>query len=407
MLDNLEALSKVIAARSEEFEFSNFQVGAKIPPYLLDREDEIRADLKIKGRESLKSQITRNLNLLVSGRTGKPVEFKRPDLTVLVNLPEGVVEFQPRPIWVKARYLKHTRGISQRESLCPTCNGVGCAVCSFTGRKSKSVQALVRELLMRLFNAENVNFIWMGSEDENSLVLGEGRPFYAELLKPRRRSPPLQEVLGDDSTPVTVRDLEVLRSRPRTVPHFKINCTVHLVKLPNSTSEPQVLAKEEIEGKFRNCSVQVRLSRKFRVVSRTIDALKLTNSNNDRLDLEIECDGGIPIKKFVLGDSDNSQASVWPNLSEYLKGFAIDPEKPFDIMRVTLQQPEATNAVRGSQKRGRDRSKKKRRDFRTGDSLKTFEERKAIESEPLENFATEEEEEEEEEEGQESLLLSS
>ena len=47
---------------------------------------------------------------------------------------------------------------------------------------------MITDFLTKSFNAEGCNFVWLGSEDENSLVSGSGRPFFVEIVTPKKRS---------------------------------------------------------------------------------------------------------------------------------------------------------------------------------------------------------------------------
>src|SRR5579875_2844956 len=115
-----------------------------------------------------KAQVTRYLSNALSKRTGKRLDYKLPDITVLFSVSEGSIEVQPRPIWLSARYLKTERGIPQRSTICSVCRGVGCANCNFEGKTPHSIQAIITRLLKNMYRAEDCNFIWIGSEDEKS-----------------------------------------------------------------------------------------------------------------------------------------------------------------------------------------------------------------------------------------------
>jgi tRNA pseudouridine synthase 10 len=333
----LESYSDALVNRLSEYEFDSFLVGARLPPDIVDREDELRAELKIRGKETLKAQVTRYLSNALSKRTGKRLDYKLPDITVLFSVSEGSIEVQPRPIWLSARYLKTERGIPQRSTICSVCRGVGCANCNFEGKTPHSIQAIITRLLKNMYRAEDCNFIWIGSEDEKSLVLGNGRPFYVEVVGPKLRHPVIDE--GNlVSQSIKITEVKTLRSRPRSVPSFRIKCRVFLVRNDDIQKLPQS-KREEIESIFRNSFVSVRLSRKQRVVAKKVIYLKFLNleNNQEPLLLEICCDGGIPIKKLVAGgEKDDEPIAVTPNLSQYVKGVSIDPERPFDVLEVSL-----------------------------------------------------------------------
>ncbi len=340
MIDSIPGIAKKISYDLKGYEFDTFLVGTSLPQKILDKEDEIRSKYKIRGTEAIKSQITRMITSEIVRETHKAVNYARPDITILSSLDTGEETITPRSIWLMARYKKAIRGLAQRSSTCNVCNGLGCAACNYKGSNESSIQSLVSSYFGKKFRAEGCSFIWVGSEDEKSLVNGTGRPFYVEIRKPKKRkisksllkSFPVSEGL-------TLKSLQVLQSRPKSIPQFRMKCLVYLCGVPQSnvtkeSSEQQSkIMTNEIESKFKDLSVQVRISRKFRTVSRKIRSVKvMENHENHPYVLDIDCDGGIPIRKLVLGN-DNA---VIPNLSPYISGYVIDPELPFDVADITL-----------------------------------------------------------------------
>jgi tRNA pseudouridine synthase 10 len=328
-IDNIPAVAKNITADLERYEFDSFLVGASIPQRMLDKEDEFRSKYKIRGVEAIKAQITRMITREIVRNTGKTVDYARPDVTVLISLETGENVITPRSIWLMAWYKKAIRGLAQRSSICGVCNGLGCAVCNYKGTSDPSIQSLISSFFMKKFRAEGCSFIWIGSEDEKSTVDGSGRPFYVEIHKPRKRK--LNKSLLKPfsiSEGLTLRSVQVLQSRPKSIPQFKMKCLVYLSKScepeegVQSGKGPYVMSKE-IESNFRDRFVQVKISRKFRTVSRLIRNIEvMQNLDNHPYVLKIDCDGGIPIRKLVNGND----GAVSPSLSEYISGYVIDPE---------------------------------------------------------------------------------
>jgi tRNA U54 and U55 pseudouridine synthase Pus10 len=417
-LSRVKKIADRAAKILQDYEFENFLVGTTLPQSMIEKEDEIRSILRIRGVESLKTQITRSLGKRIGSITGKKVEYSRPDLTIVVSLNEGSVAVNPRSIWISARYMKKERGIPQKSRTCSTCSGLGCADCGFKGASSMSVQSIASEYLSGLFGAENCNFIWLGGEDENSLVLGDGRPFYAELLKPRRRSPPdvssmstevkKKEGGGADASPsvskpavegcgwptqpfrekVEIVRIEMLQSRPTRIPLFKVEVEAHMLGKENPQADddnkttdsaardfeglriratPTPDGFRDIERQFGGTTVSVQVTRKFKRVQKRVDSLKFAFDERARtLDVRIICDGGIPIKKFLLSGDD----SVLPNLSSFLSDFTIDSSRPFDILAVDPMPFSAPRTSGVSPARGRGGHRRGRAFPRPSNSLR-------------------------------------
>jgi tRNA pseudouridine synthase 10 len=342
----VKPLSEDIVEELKKYDYNTFLVGASVPHTILDNDDELRSRFKIKGRDSIKSQITKMLSEKVKAQTGKTVNYSKPDLTVLASIGDRQVSINLRSLWLAGKYVKLTRGLPQRSSVCGVCSGLGCAECGYRGRSLESVQGKITDFLTSTFEAESCNFVWLGSEDENSLVKSPGRPFYVEVVKPRKRFAMTEKLgaakvnsrKGRGSTflrtkEIQVKDLQLLEKRVTDVPMFEITAVVHLKKKPEAPSlDPSRM--EAIESHFAKARASVRLSRKFRTVQKEIYSIRCKlDENGETLQLEITCDGGIPLKKLVSGQDD----TVAPNLGEYLASYEIDREQPFDIVKVKIK----------------------------------------------------------------------
>lgn len=350
ILGQLGQRADEIAEKLSGYEFETFLIGASIPQTVLDREDELRSRLKIKGKESVKSQITRILTRKLSKSTGRRADYSRPDITVLLSLADGSIQINSRSIWLSARYTKSTRGISQRASDCKQCNGLGCAACNYLGKSGENIQSIASTFFCKKFEAEACNFVWLGSEDENSLVEGSGRPFFVEVLRPRKRlqgkdRSKFKNRLSFKSENIKITRVARLEKRITEVPQFDIKCVVHLLR--NQTCSPQPLSVDKIEKNFSEAIVNVHLSRKYRVVQRMIHSISAkVLEGGSRAELLINCEGGVPIKKFISGQDDG----VEPNLSGLLSQYSIDREKPFDILDVKVKAP-SKSGRRGHEQR--------------------------------------------------------
>ena len=71
-------------AESKEYDFSTFSVGAIIKPSIIDRDDFIRSKYKLKGIDSIKTDITKELGKLFSRKTKKKINlFRQPEMQLL------------------------------------------------------------------------------------------------------------------------------------------------------------------------------------------------------------------------------------------------------------------------------------------------------------------------------------
>ncbi len=124
---NLGALAERIISKLGAFEFRTFSIGLVLPHGVQEREDTLRSELKIRGGETIKSELAGRLaKAVIKGmRGGKKVDRLHPDATVLVDVGEGNVEVTSKSLFLYGRYTK-PRGVAQRRLFCEECNGRGC-----------------------------------------------------------------------------------------------------------------------------------------------------------------------------------------------------------------------------------------------------------------------------------------
>src|SRR5438445_13290516 len=173
---------------SKEYEFSSFLIGAILQPSIQDRDDQIRSKFKLKGIHSIKNDITREIGKRFGRKTKTIVNYQNPDIVFTLDFKNEECEIKPKPVFLTGRYTKTVRGIPQKQRPCENCAGKECHACEFHGiSEFGSVEGKIAKCLYEKFGAQQAKITWIGSEDETSLVLGKGRPFFAKLVNPHKR----------------------------------------------------------------------------------------------------------------------------------------------------------------------------------------------------------------------------
>ena len=107
----------------------------------------------------------------------------------LIDVLTLTVELDIRAHYLYGRYQKLERGIPQTRWPCRACKGRGCEKCEGTGLQyKKSVQDLIGNPLLGLFEAKEHAFHGMGREDIDVRCMGQGRPFVIEMKEPKVRT---------------------------------------------------------------------------------------------------------------------------------------------------------------------------------------------------------------------------
>jgi tRNA pseudouridine synthase 10 len=64
LMSQLDSIvEKIIDSVGKKFEFNTFLLGASLPAQLFEREDQIRARFKIRGKENIKRELTKELRI--------------------------------------------------------------------------------------------------------------------------------------------------------------------------------------------------------------------------------------------------------------------------------------------------------------------------------------------------------
>ena len=318
LTSRLESTERKVAREASRYQFDTFSIGMILPAGVQEREDRLRSELRIRGRATIKSQLSGKIASFVQSKSDKKVDRLHPDLTAVVDLESGTVNLTAKSIFAYGRYSK-PRGISQRRAVCERCNGRGCGICEGGYAKAPSLEAVVDRRLVSLLGAQRTKFTWFGSEDPDSLVYPPGRPFIVEVKNPRKRRTPSRLVLRTGKGLAKISGLKVLKGRPSSVPSFtfETRAFIELETPLDPIAIRSTRAKGTILVEYRN--------NKDKVVRKKVYRLRL-RAKRRKLIAEIKLDGGLPVKRFVGGDS------VSPSLSELLKT-PLRCQR-FDILRV-------------------------------------------------------------------------
>ena len=324
-MSKLETINNALVSRmSEGYEFRTFQIGVSLPSSYIEREDNIRSRLRVKGRNSIKNQFLSNLREMFKHALNKEMDYISPDLRIDLVINENNEFFFniiPTPIVLACRYLKKRRGIPQKHKGLPITkdqllkDDPQC-------ENSTSLEEVVSEYLKQLTSGVKVKFSWIGGEDKESLVLGKGRPFFAEIIKPKRR------IITEHNISLKEKGIELfVLSASKNLPQYPMKFV--------SMTRISILAERLVCSKELNClpSLSGRtiwFRNKKRIISRDVHSVKVVKIDGKNFELEIIAEGGLHIKQFVGG-----KEYCEPNVSTIL-GVRCECIS-FDIMDVWLR----------------------------------------------------------------------
>ena len=321
LFDNLDHFLKLMLDVSSHYTFNTFSVGAMIKPSIVDRDDSVRSEYQLKGIDSIKADITKELGRFYSRKTKKTIDPLDPEIIFTLNLKDELCQIRSKSITLSGRYVKSKRGLSQKQKSCGNCSGKGCRVCSFHGiAEFDSVEGVISKSLFKKFGGTIAKFTWIGGEDKSSLVLGSGRPFFVKIQNPYKRKSKLFDVTTDS---IKVFNLKLVDESPKK--SIKFNSTIRTKISTKSTINSKNLKKL----KDLTCTPVVVYEKSGKRSEKKVFDVKYKKDSKNLFTLIIKAEGGLPIKRFVFGDD------VTPNISKILETSCVSEE--FDFLDIEVQ----------------------------------------------------------------------
>jgi len=339
----VESLVEQALVAVESYEYSTFLVGIELPVTVEEREDEFKAAFEVAYGESIRHEFGRLLGKTIAERANKEVEYKKPEVVVVINPFVGQIRVQVNPLFVRGRYRKLVRDIPQSKWFCSGCRGKGCAKCNWSGKLySESVEELISKPLLVAAVGEKTAFHASGREDIDARMLGTGRPFVLEISKPRKRFLDLKKLEAEvnDGAKGKVKVSKLRFTNKDVVRRLKKGESAQkeyrmLVEFEHPVSaENLLLLGEKLTGASVKQQTPLRvLHRRADLIrERYIYKVKVKKVSSKRAELEIRCQGGLYVKELMSGD----EGRTMPNVSDLL-GNRAKPLK-LDVLNVKLDE---------------------------------------------------------------------
>ncbi len=321
LLDNLSAYLKLMLDASSKYNYSSIVIGALIKPSIIDRDDYIKSKYKLRGIDSVKTDITKELVKKFVKKTKKIIDFLNPDLTFTINFKDESCQIRSKSIVLYGQYTKSKRGLPQKQKSCTNCSGKGCKSCNLHGiSEYGSIEGKISEFLFTAFGGTTTKFTWVGGEDQSSLVLGSGRPFFVKLQNPFKRNISLPKKIISDQ--VVIHNLKIISDPPKTPIKFN-----SLIELKIST-EHEIISENLKKLKNMLSNPVVVYEKSGKRSEKAVSILKYKKISKNLFHLIIKAEGGLPVKRFVDGDD------VTPGISQMMNDRCTCVA--FDFLEITL-----------------------------------------------------------------------
>jgi tRNA pseudouridine synthase 10 len=299
-------------------EWHRFTCGSRWDPERLAAEEARWSETGTAWGESARAAFNRELGKRIEARSGATGGTVDADVVFLADLPVGTVGVTVAPVYVRGRYRKLDRSIPQTRWPCRRCSGRGCVHCGGTGRTyPTSVEELVAAPFVAASRAEGTRFHGMGREDIDARMLGRGRPFVLELLRPRVRTLDL-DALARSLGPDAAGRVEVLDIRPSVaadVVRVKEAAPEKSYRVAVLGSVPLGKVREALERAVgrpiaQRTPARVAHRRSDRVRARRIVAARLVDVADGRFTVDLRTEAGTYVKEWVEGDDGRTEPSL-------------------------------------------------------------------------------------------------
>jgi tRNA pseudouridine synthase 10 len=338
----VDELAKKALEKLMEYEYSTFLVGIELPVKVEEREDEFKAEFEVDYSENIRNEFGRLLGKKIALYSGKVVEYKKPEVVVLINPMTEEIRLQINPLYIAGRYRKLVRGIPQSKWLCSYCRGKGCEKCNWTGKMySESIEEIIEKPFLETTEGVKASFHASGREDIDARMLGKGRPFVIEITQPKKRFLDLKKLeqtvnsyakgkvevsnlwFADKDFVRRLKRAESAQKEYRVIMGFENRITAKDLKLLEEKLTKTVVAQRTPTRVLHRRSDLTR--------EKYIYEVKLKMLSPKSAEMKIRCQGGLYVKELVTGD----EGRTTPNVSEILKNKA----KPIklDVLNVIMK----------------------------------------------------------------------
>jgi len=304
LFEKLDYFLKLMLDSSSNYSYDSFSIGVIIKPSIIDKDDFIRSQYKLRGTDGIKTDIAREIAKSFSKKTKKIFDTQKPDITFTVNLKDDSVQLHSKSITFAGRYVKTIRGINQKQKSCVNCSGKGCRMCDFHGiSEFESIEGQISKFLFEKIGGTTAKFTWIGGEDKSSLVLGTGRPFFVKLQNPLKRN---LKLISFERNSLKISNFKLISESPKQP--LKFYSSIQLKISTSSDINSKYLAKLKILEKHP----VVVYDKSGKRSEKKILFVNYKKISKNIFTLSLKTEGGLPIMRFIDGDD------VIPGISQIL-----------------------------------------------------------------------------------------
>ncbi len=160
-------------------------------------------------------------------------------------------------------------------------------------RENTTIEDIILEFLYNQSGSKDIKIGWSGSEDKDSLVLGNGRPFIVKINSPQSRD--FQKML-DIKDKLSLNFQEIAANDSRIYDKYKIQIKTLIRVIEDS------LEKADLEKTIFKLIGETKYQMKNKIVKKKIYSSSYKIIDKKNFEMNLVLDNGIPIKQLIGGD---------------------------------------------------------------------------------------------------------
>ncbi len=269
-------------------------IGTSLPLQLFEKEDNLRSIFKIKGFPNIKNHFNSLLRKEIIKETGFLIDHLYPDIRVEIFIDNKLnfeIKFKTKELILLGRYNKYQRGFKQRFKINSMNNNEQIDL-ENPYSLSTTIENVILKYIYTQSGSKDIKISWSGSEDTNSLVLGNGRPFIVKINNPQVRD---FQRFFDIKDKLSINFKEINTNEIRIYDKYKIQIKA-LIKVIEENLE-----EENLEKKISKLIGETRFQIKNKIIKKYIYSSSYKRIDNKNFEMVLTLDNGIPIKQLIGG----------------------------------------------------------------------------------------------------------
>lgn len=278
----------------KDYREKKIEIGTSLPLFLFEKEDNLRSLFKIKGLPNIKNQYNNILRSEIMKETGCTIDHLNPDIRIQVFIDSQFnydVKYKTKSLLLLGKYNKYQRGISQRTNFNNMNND------KKKDHKDGSyshftIEDIIMEYLYVQSGSKNIKIAWSGSEDKNSLVLGNGRPFVVKIDSPQYRN--IEKILEiEDKLKLIFEEIQNEDINKYYQYKIQINALINITE--------DYVDKVDLKENVSKLIGDIRFQINNKTIRKRIYSSSYKIIDDKNFEMNLLLDNGIPIKQLIGG----------------------------------------------------------------------------------------------------------